>query len=44
VRITDHGRARFREYLNVLESVIRDAVPAEGPAADAGFRKGWSPA
>jgi DNA-binding MarR family transcriptional regulator len=42
VRITDQGRARFREYLNVLESVIRDAVPAEAPAA--GFRKGWSPA
>jgi DNA-binding MarR family transcriptional regulator len=43
VRITDHGRARFREYLNVLESVIRDAVPANDPAAEAGFRKGWSP-
>ncbi|HJZ92152.1 MAG TPA: transcriptional regulator [Gemmataceae bacterium] len=42
VRITEHGRARFRDYLNVLESVIRDAVPAEAP--EAGFRKGWSPA
>src|SRR5215218_7281270 len=44
VRITDQGRARFREYLNVLESVIHDAVPAEGKAGDATFRRGWSPA
>jgi DNA-binding MarR family transcriptional regulator len=44
VRITDHGRDRFREYLNVLESVLRDAIPAEEPAGDSTFRKGWSPA
>jgi len=44
VRITDHGRDRFREYLNVLESVLRDALPAEDSAADPTFRKGWSPA
>jgi DNA-binding MarR family transcriptional regulator len=44
VRITDHGRARFREYLNVLESVIHDAVPAQEKPTDPAFRKGWSPA
>jgi DNA-binding MarR family transcriptional regulator len=44
VRITDQGRARFREYLNVLESVIEDAVPAEQPKAEGAFRRGWSPA
>ena len=44
VRITDHGRARFREYLNVLESVIHDAVPAAKKADQGAFRKGWSPA
>ena len=44
VRITDNGRARFREYLNVLESVIHDALPAEGKAGEATFRRGWSPA
>jgi DNA-binding MarR family transcriptional regulator len=44
VRITDHGRARFRDYLNVLESVIHDALPAEGKAGTGPFRRGWSPA
>ena len=44
VRITDHGRARFREYLNVLESVIHDALPTTEKSADPSFRKGWSPA
>ena len=44
VRITDQGRARFRDYLNVLESVIHDALPAEGKAGEATFRRGWSPA
>ena len=44
VRITDHGKARFREYLNVLEGVIRDALPTAEPSADPSFRKGWSPA
>ncbi len=28
-RITLAGRTRFREYLNVLESVISDALPAD---------------
>jgi DNA-binding MarR family transcriptional regulator len=44
VRITDQGRARFREYLNVLEGVIHDALPAEGNAEAGTFRRGWSPA
>ena len=44
VRITNHGRARFREYLNVLEGVIRDALPTAEQPADPSFRKGWSPA
>jgi DNA-binding MarR family transcriptional regulator len=44
VRITDQGRARFREYLNVLENVIHDALPAEGKAGTGTFRRGWSPA
>jgi len=44
VRITDQGRARFREYLNVLECVIHDAVPAEEKPGTGTFRRGWSPA
>jgi DNA-binding MarR family transcriptional regulator len=44
VRITDHGRSRFRDYLNVLEGVIHDALPAQEKPADPTFRKGWSPA
>lgn len=44
VRITDPGRARFREYLNVLELVIHDAVPTEPKAEPGPFRRGWSPA
>ncbi len=43
VRITDRGRAKFREYLSVLEHVIHDALPADKPA-EGEFRKGWSPA
>jgi DNA-binding MarR family transcriptional regulator len=43
VRITEDGQAKFREYLNVLESVIHDALPVEKPA-EGSFRKGYSPA
>lgn len=45
--ITDEGRKRFLEYINVLENVVADALqatrgePAAGPAA---FSEGWSPA
>jgi DNA-binding MarR family transcriptional regulator len=31
-RLTDHGRARFGEYLDVLEKVLRDAARATGKA------------
>ena len=44
VRITDHGRAQFGEYLKVLEGVIHDALPAPSKPTDPSFRKGWSPA
>jgi DNA-binding MarR family transcriptional regulator len=44
-RITKAGRARFREYLNVLEHVIADAVPDEGEVpSTSGPKAGWSPA
>lgn len=44
-RITDDGKARFRHYLNVLESVIADAVPEEGSESNtARPKEGWSPA
>jgi len=44
-RITAAGRARFREYLNILEHVIADALPEEGEAPSPGRpAAGWSPA
>jgi len=43
-RITSAGRQRFREYLNVLESVIADALPVDAPAPNAKLLDGWSPA
>jgi DNA-binding MarR family transcriptional regulator len=44
-RITEDGKSRFRNYLNVLESVIADAVPDETPSAkSARTKEGWSPA
>ncbi len=44
-RITENGKARFRNYLNILESVIADAVPnEEPPAKNARSKEGWSPA
>jgi DNA-binding MarR family transcriptional regulator len=42
-RITDAGRARFREYLGVLEHVIADAEAKERPRS-AHLNQGWSPA
>ena len=44
VRISDQGRAKFREYINVLEGVIHDALPVEEPKTDGSFRRRWSPA
>ena len=45
-RITDEGKRRFLEYINVLENVIADALRANkaAPAPNAPFSEGWSPA
>ena len=45
-RVTDEGRRRFFEYINVLETVVKDALGATKPAPAAGpsFSEGWSPA
>jgi DNA-binding MarR family transcriptional regulator len=46
-RVTDEGRRRFSEYINVLETVVHDAVNAARTApASAGVNlaEGWSPA
>ena len=45
-RVTDEGKRRFLEYINVLESVVADALQATktttSPATP--FSEGWSPA
>jgi|GEM_PF-38049 len=43
-RITEEGRRRFLEYINVLETVVQDALKA-APIAPAGanLTEGWSP-
>jgi DNA-binding MarR family transcriptional regulator len=48
-RITAQGRRRFLEYINVLETVVQDALSAAktAPAANPGtpnLAEGWSPA
>ena len=45
-RLTIEGRRRFLEYVNVLESVVADALAAAKAEteADPGPAKGWSPA
>ena len=43
-RVTDEGRRRFLEYINVLESVVADALKASRPAPGSSFSEGWSPA
>lgn len=44
-RITDDGRKRFLDYINVLESVVSDALKAARvePSSPA-IAEGWSPA
>ena len=43
-RITDEGRRRFLEYINVLETVVQDALNAASKsAAGANLAEGWSP-
>ena len=42
-RITEQGRRRFLEYINVLETVVQDALkasPEAGPAPN--LAEGWS--
>ncbi len=46
-RITDDGRRRFLEYINVLETVVQDALNAaksEPAPANLNLAEGWSPA
>jgi len=48
-RITDEGRRRFFEYINVLETVVHDAMKAahtaaNPPAISVNLAEGWSPA
>jgi DNA-binding MarR family transcriptional regulator len=45
-RITDEGRRRFLDYINVLENVIADALqaPKAAPATGSPLAEGWSPA
>lgn len=42
-RVTDEGRTRFLEYINVLETVVQDALKA-GSSPSANLADGWSPA
>lgn len=41
-RVTDEGRTRFLEYINVLETVVQDALKA-GSTSKANLAEGWSP-
>jgi DNA-binding MarR family transcriptional regulator len=48
-RLTDQGRRRFLEYINVLETVVEDALNATNPkpaasAGNPGLAESWSPA
>lgn len=43
-RVTDPGRRKFLEYINVLETVVQDALKAAGGAApNSNLAEGWSP-
>ena len=46
VRLTDHGRARFLEYISVLEQIVGDALEASSAKPDRRTRPGldWSSA
>ena len=46
IRITDEGRRRFLDYINVLENVVADALKASRTATSPGSTRteGWSPA
>jgi DNA-binding MarR family transcriptional regulator len=45
-RITEEGRRRFLDYINVLENVVADALHASKVASAPGapLAEGWSPA
>ncbi|WP_422931044.1 transcriptional regulator [Singulisphaera sp. PoT] len=44
-RLTEQGRCRFLEYINVLENVVADAMTAAKTAPTAAtLSEGWSPA
>jgi DNA-binding MarR family transcriptional regulator len=45
-RLTDDGRRRFLEYINVLENVVSDALSAvkTAPTSSKNLAEGWSPA
>jgi len=44
-RLTDNGRARFADYIQVLEQVVADAHSKTRPTAkSARLSDGWSPA
>jgi DNA-binding MarR family transcriptional regulator len=45
-RVTNEGRRRFLDYINVLENVVSDAMKAAktAPATGSTFSEGWSPA
>jgi DNA-binding MarR family transcriptional regulator len=43
-RITDEGRRRFLEYINVLETVVEDALKAPSKTTStSNLAEGWSP-
>ena len=45
-RITDEGRRRFLEYINVLETVVEDALKAASKTTStspSNLAEGWSP-
>ena len=44
-RITDEGRKRFLDYINVLENVVADALQATRPVTNTGpaYSEGWFP-
>ena len=46
VRLTEHGRARFLEYISVLEQIVGDALEASSAKPDRRVKPGldWSSA
>jgi DNA-binding MarR family transcriptional regulator len=42
--LTAEGRARFAEYIGVLEQVVHDALQARTPESAAPLKSGWKPA